>query len=105
MANALITAIATRINAAVDIPAVPEGFEQAAIEASLELAVGKLPPTYLAWVQSAADGIDDAEAESVKAWLLELMSEHGTSVPLGLRTWAAGAVVFLLRKGVSVAIE
>lgn len=103
--NALIKAIATRINAVVDVPAVPEAFEQAAIEGALELAVGRLPPTYLAWLQSAADGIDDAEAESVKAWLLELMEEHGTRVPLGLRTWAAGAVVYLLRKGVSVTIE
>lgn len=105
MANALIKAIATRINAVVDIPAVPESFEQVAIEEALELAIGRLPPTYVAWLQSAADGIDDAEAESVKAWLLELMAEHGTSVPIGLRTWAAGTVVYLLRKGVAVTIE
>lgn len=103
--NALLKAIATKINAAVDIPAVPESFEQAAIEGALELAVGRLPPTYLAWLQSAADGIDESEAESVKAWLLELMEEHGTSVPLGLRTWAASAVVFLLQKGTAVVLE
>jgi hypothetical protein len=103
--NAFISKLADKIAARADLPYVPEEFEAPIINGALQLAIGQLPEKYVAWLTSAADGIDDVEAAGVTAWLLELMNTHGSAVPVILRTWAATAVVGLLRKGVAVTIE
>lgn len=101
----LITKLATRINAVVDIPGIPEAIEGAAIEATLSLGLGFLPPSYLAMVQSAADGIDDTEAASLTAWLTTLMDQYGTWVPAMFHGTLAGVIVSLLRKGSEIIVE
>ena len=103
--NALISKLAEKIAARADLPYVPEQFEAPIINGALQLAIGQLPAKYVDWLQSAADGIDDAEAAGVTAWLFELMNTHGSAVPVVLRTWAATAVVSLLRKGAAVVLE
>lgn len=102
--NALLKALATRINAQVDIPVLPEVVEQAIFELALETALGFLPPQYVAWLQSAADGIDDTEAAAVSAWLVELMGKYGSFIPAILHPFVADAVVGLLRKGAAVVL-
>lgn len=103
--NALIERLAEKIAARTDLPYVPEQFEAPIISGALKLAIGQLPDRYVAWLQSAADGIDAEEAAGVKAWLTELMNEHGSAVPVVLRTWAASAVVTLLQRGAAVVLE
>jgi hypothetical protein len=105
MATGLLKALATRINAAVDVPVVPEFIEQAVIELALETGLGFLPPVYIGWIQSAADGIDDAEAADLTGWLTELMGKYGTAFPAILHVYVASAIVSMLRKGAAVVLE
>jgi hypothetical protein len=105
MANPLLKALATKINAAVDVPVVPEFVEQAVIELALETGLGFLPPQYVAWIQSAADGIDDTEAADLTAWLSDLMGKYGTAFPAFLHGYVASAIVSMLRRGAAVVIE
>lgn len=104
MANELLKKLAAKINAAVDIPVVPEAVEGMAIEMALEIGLGFLPPTYVAWIQSAADGVDDAEAEQVRDWLAGLMKTY-SSVPDVLCGVVASAIVSMLRRGAAVVLE
>jgi hypothetical protein len=101
MASALLKRIATAINAQIDVPVVPEFVEQAVMETGL----GFLPPQYVAWIQSAADGIDDTEAADLTAWLTDLMGKYGTAFPAFLHGYVASAIVSMLRRGAAVVIE
>lgn len=99
--NEPLKAIATRINAVVDIPVFSEPVEQTLIEAALEVGLSFLPPQYLRWLMNAADGIDDSEAKDVSDWLCELMKKH-SNIPDFLCGFAAQAIVGLMRKGASL---
>lgn len=105
MANPLLKKLATAINATVDIPVLPEAVEQVVIEMALEFGLGFLPPQYVLWIQSAADGIDDTEAADLTAWLTDLMGKYGTAFPSFLHGYVASAIVSLLRKGAAVVLE
>ena len=104
MANELLKKIAAKINAVVDVPVVPEAVEAMALEMALEIGLGFLPPTYVAWIQSASDGVDDAEAEQVRNWLCDLMKAH-SSVPDVLCGVVSSAIVSMLRRGAAVVLE
>lgn len=104
MGNELLKKIAAKINAAVDIPVIPEPVEGMAIQIALEVGLGFLPPQYVAWIQSAADGVDDAEAEQVRDWLCGLMKQY-SGVPDVLCGVVASTIVALLRKGAAVVLE
>lgn len=105
MDNALLKSLATKINAQIDIPVLPETVEQAILELAFEVALGFLPPQYVTWLTSAADGIDDAEAADLTSWLTELMSKYGSALPAFLHGIVATSIVSLLRKGAAVALE
>lgn len=104
MLSAQLKALATRINKVVDLPWAPEYAEQVGLELLLEFTLGFLPPTYVGYLESAADGIDDTEAASVTEWLVELQKKYSRwPLPeLAYRT-VAGVVVSLLRKGAELA--
>ena len=102
--NVLIQKIAEKINAGIDVPVIPESVEQAALEMALGVGLGFLPPTYVAWLQSASDGIDDSEAELVRDWLCDLMKEH-SGIPDVLCGVVSLAIASLLRRGVAVVLE
>lgn len=104
MANELLKKIAAKINAAIDVPVLPEAAEGMAIEMALEIGMGFLPPTYVAWIQSPADGVDDSEAELVRDWLCDLMKQR-SNVPDVLCGIVSSAIVSMLRKGAAVVLE
>lgn len=96
--------LANQINATIDVPGIPESVEQWAIEALLDLGLSFLPPPYVAWLKSAADGIDDSEAQAVTEWLAGLMAKH-SHYPAFACNFVAGVIVDLLRRGAALVIH
>lgn len=102
--TALIQKLAAEINKKFDVPGIPESIEGWAIESAFQAGLTFLPPQYLAWVTSAADGIDDTEAASLTDWLTGLLDQYGSNVPAMFHRPLAGIIVSLLRKGDALVI-
>lgn len=104
----MLDKFADRLAATIDIPLLPEVVEPWALRLAFRFTLGEIEkrkPEYIGWIKSAADGIDDSEAASVQAWVVELMDEYGASVPSFLRGVVAGAIVNVIRKGAEIVLE
>lgn len=101
----IIDKLVDALHAQFDWKLIPDPIELAVLKGLFHLGIGFLPPAYVGYLTSAADGIDDHEADDLKAWLVSLMDKYGSSVPSIFRSTVAGVIVDSLRKGVAVAIS
>lgn len=100
----LIDRLVNAIHAIYDWKLIPDAVEIPVLKSVIRMALEFLPPTYLGYLQSAADGIDPTEAAELKAWLLDLMNKFGSYIPSIFRETVAGLIVDALVKGNNIVV-
>lgn len=70
-----ITHLATQLNAALDIPWVPEAFEQKWIEWTLAKIVTVIPEEVVACIVDAADGLTESEIAKYEVLITDLANK------------------------------
>jgi hypothetical protein len=75
LAAADITYLATQLNATLDIPWVPESFEQKWIEWVLAKAILVIPEDLIAFIVDAADGLTEPEIAEYEVTITNLVNK------------------------------
>lgn len=70
-----ITYLATQLNASLDIPWVPEAFEQKWIEWVLAKAITVIPEEVVACIVDAADGLTEVEIADYEVLITDLVNK------------------------------